>query len=94
MLSMYCTEMEVSMRTEEIEMASDGDINVASNTEVTSMQTGDQVQGTVLPVESVVDNNADAIGQQDHGGAVQEETCSAVKVVTIMSSHVHACVSS
>ena len=89
--------MEVSMRMREIEMASDGDINVASNTEITiniGMQTGNQVQGTVLPVESVVDNNADAIGQQDHSGAVQEETCSAVKVVTIMNSHEHACVSS
>ena len=88
-------------------MDSDGDINVGSNTEITvGMQTGDRVQGTdqaVLPVESVVDNNADAIGQQDHGsgsdtvgqqdhgGAVQEEKSSAVKVVTIMSSHEHAC---
>ena len=70
-LSNYCTEMEVSMRTQENEMASDGDINVGSNTEITvGMQTGDRVQGTdqaVLPVVSVVDNDADTVGQQDHG---------------------------
>ena len=70
-------------------MASDGDINVGSNTEITVVQTGDQLQvgldQAVLPVESVVDN--DAIGQQDHGSGIQEETSSAVKVVTVMSSH-------
>ena len=67
-LSNYFTEMEVSVRTE---MASDGDINVGSNTEITvGVQTGDRVQGTdqaVLPVISVVDNDADTIGQQNHG---------------------------
>ena len=51
-------------------MASDGDINVASNIETTvGMQTGDQVQGidqAVLPVVSVVDSDADTAGEQDH----------------------------
>ena len=99
--------MAVSLRTQETEMtiiASDGDINVASNTEITvGVQTGDQVQGidqTVLPVESVVDNStntagqqdhgsgSDTVGQQNHGSAMQKAT---VKVVTIMSSHKHTC---
>ena len=71
-------------------MASDGDINVGSNTEITvGIQTRDQLQvgidQAVLPVESLVDN--DAIGQQDHDSGIQEETRSAVKVVTIMSLH-------
>ena len=71
-------------------MASDGDTNVGSNTEITvGIQTRDQLQvgidQAVLTVESVVNN--DAIGQQDHGSGIQEETRSAVKVVTIMSSH-------
>ena len=69
-------------------MASDGDTNVGSNTEITvGVQTGARVQGTdqaVLPVESVEDNNTDTAGQQDHGSAMQEATHGAVKVVTIL----------
>ena len=81
------------------EIVSDGNMknNVHSNTEITvGVQTGDRVQGTdqaVLPVESVLDNNADTAGQQDHGSAMQEEAHSAVNMVTIMSSHkiMHVC---
>ena len=78
-------------------MASDGDTNVGSNTEITvGVQTGDQVQGTdqaALPVESVEDNNADAAGQQDHGSGgeiTNQEIQSAPEKVTIMNTHKHA----
>ena len=78
-------------------MASDGDINIGSNTEITvGMQTGDQVQGidqAVLPVESVEDNNSDAAGQQDHasGGEItNQEIQSAAEKVTVMNTHKHA----
>ena len=81
------------------EIVRDGNMknNVGSNAEIAvGVQTGDQVQGTdqaALPVESVLDSNADTAGQQDHGCAMQEEARSAVDMVTIMSPYkiMHVC---
>ena len=73
----------------------DGGIKNNNTEKAVGMQTGDRVQGTDQAVQSVVDNNinTDTAGQQDHASAMQEATHSAVEVVTIMSSHKHACVS-
>ena len=75
-------------------MASDGDINIGSNTEITvGVQTGDQVQGIDQAVESGEDNNADVAGQQDHGSGgeiTNQEIQSAAEKVTIMNTHKHA----